>query len=42
MAAGRLRLGNGLRGLRERFEELGGGVWIDAGSGFQITVRAPV
>lgn len=40
--AEQLRLGNGLRGLRERFEELGGGVWIDAGSGFQVTVRASV
>ncbi|QBI53999.1 sensor histidine kinase [Streptomonospora litoralis] len=34
--------GNGLRGLTERFEALGGGVTFDAGEGFRVTARVPV
>lgn len=33
--------GNGLRGLRERFEDLGGGVVVDGSDGFRVTVRVP-
>lgn len=32
-----VRLGNGLRGLRERFESLGGGVDVDGRDGFRLT-----
>ncbi len=34
-------LGNGLRGLRERFGELGGTLEIDGSSGFCVTARVP-
>jgi signal transduction histidine kinase len=33
--------GNGLRGLAERFEALGGDVEFDGGSGFRVTARVP-
>lgn len=33
--------GNGLRGLRERFEELGGEVALDGREGFQVVARVP-
>lgn len=33
--------GNGLRGLTERFEALGGGVEFDGGAGFRVTARVP-
>ncbi|GAA4693584.1 Signal transduction histidine kinase [Promicromonospora umidemergens] len=33
--------GNGLRGLAERFEALGGGVEFDGGDGFRVTARVP-
>ncbi|WP_182256609.1 sensor histidine kinase [Microbacterium esteraromaticum] len=39
--ATQVHFGNGLRGLRERFEELGGGLWVDGSAGFQVTVRTP-
>lgn len=32
-------LGNGLRGLRERFAELGGDVVVDGSDGFRVTAR---
>ncbi|MFC0529528.1 sensor histidine kinase [Phytohabitans kaempferiae] len=34
-------LGNGLRGLRERFQALGGDLAIDGGNGFRVTARVP-
>ncbi|NYE47581.1 signal transduction histidine kinase [Spinactinospora alkalitolerans] len=34
-------LGNGLRGLTERFEALGGDVAFDGGEGFRVTARVP-
>ncbi|MGP5260612.1 sensor histidine kinase [Brachybacterium paraconglomeratum] len=37
--AGELALGNGLRGLRERFEQLGGEITIDPGPGFMVRGR---
>ncbi|MGO2111921.1 MAG: hypothetical protein ACTH31_09930, partial [Pseudoclavibacter sp.] len=36
-----LSLGNGLRGLRERFGELGWDVEIDRRAGFRVTARVP-
>ncbi|MFD7023386.1 sensor histidine kinase [Promicromonospora sukumoe] len=33
--------GNGLRGLAERFEALGGGVEFDGADGFRVTARVP-
>ncbi|WP_433673685.1 sensor histidine kinase [Microbacterium gorillae] len=36
-----VRFGNGLLGLRERFEELDGALWVDSASGFEVTVRVP-
>lgn len=39
VGAGSAQLGNGLRGLRERFEELGGELTIDGGDGFAVTGR---
>jgi signal transduction histidine kinase len=33
--------GNGLRGLTERFEALGGDVEFDGGAGFRVTARVP-
>ncbi|MCC3299186.1 sensor histidine kinase [Arthrobacter caoxuetaonis] len=33
--------GNGLRGLRERFEALGGSVGLDGSCGFRLTARVP-
>ncbi|PRX96039.1 sensor histidine kinase [Allonocardiopsis opalescens] len=33
--------GNGLRGLAERFEALGGGVAFDGAEGFRVTARVP-
>ncbi len=38
--SGRIREGNGLRGLRERFEELGGGLEVDRPNGSGVTLRA--
>jgi signal transduction histidine kinase len=38
--SGRIREGNGLRGLRERFEELGGSLEIDRPEGSGVTLRA--
>lgn len=35
-------LGNGLRGLVERFEALGGAVAFDGSGGFRVTARVPV
>lgn len=35
-------LGNGLRGLRERFAELGGELAVDGRGGFRVTARVPV
>ncbi len=35
-------LGNGLRGLRERFQALGGELAIDGGDGFRVIARVPV
>ena len=40
--SGRIREGNGLRGLRERFEELGGSLEIDRADGGGLTLRALV
>ena len=37
--AGELELGNGLRGLRERFEQLGGELTVDPGPGFPVRGR---
>jgi signal transduction histidine kinase len=39
-----LHLGNGLRGMRERLEALGGGIELDpaGGRGFSLTARVPV
>lgn len=37
-----LRPGNGLRGLRERFEHLGGRVSFDGSRGFRVTAQVPV
>ena len=34
-------LGNGLRGLRERFEVLGGAVTFDGSAGFRVSARVP-
>jgi signal transduction histidine kinase len=34
-----VQLGNGLRGLRERFQGLGGGVEVDGRGGFRVTGR---
>jgi signal transduction histidine kinase len=39
---GRIREGNGLRGLRERFEELGGSLQIDRPDGGGLVLRALV
>jgi signal transduction histidine kinase len=39
VGAGELALGNGLRGLRERFEQLGGEIIIDPGPGFAVRGR---
>lgn len=36
-----LALGNGLRGLRERVEALGGDVVLDGSDGFRVTARVP-
>ncbi|RGE16760.1 two-component sensor histidine kinase [Leucobacter sp. wl10] len=36
-----LRPGNGLRGLRERFESLGGDVAFDGSRGFGVTAKVP-
>jgi signal transduction histidine kinase len=36
-----VEFGNGLRGLAERFEALGGGVDVDGSRGFGITARVP-
>lgn len=33
--------GNGLRGLSERFEALGGGLTVDGSRGFRVTARVP-
>ena len=33
--------GNGLRGLAERFEALGGGVQFDGANGFRVTATVP-
>ena len=33
--------GNGLRGLRERFEDLGGDVVVDGSDGFRVSARVP-
>jgi signal transduction histidine kinase len=40
--AGSIREGNGLRGLRERFEELGGSFEIDRAEGSGLLLRALV
>ncbi len=40
--AGRIREGNGLRGLRERFEELGGSLEVDRPDGGGVLLRALV
>jgi signal transduction histidine kinase len=40
--SGRIREGNGLRGLRERFEELGGSLAIDRADGSGLMLRALV
>lgn len=37
-----LRLGNGLTGMRERVEQLGGAVSFDARDGFRVAVEVPV
>ncbi|GAA1490309.1 sensor histidine kinase [Brachybacterium sacelli] len=37
VGAREVRLGNGLRGLRERFEGLGGGVDVEGHEGFRVT-----
>lgn len=34
-------MGNGLRGMAERMEALGGAVRIDGSSGFRVTVEVP-
>ncbi|WP_233558892.1 sensor histidine kinase [Micromonospora radicis] len=34
-------LGNGLRGLRERFQALGGQLVVDGADGFRVTARVP-
>lgn len=39
--ARQIRLGNGLRGLRERVEEAGGTVEFDGAKGFRVTARIP-
>ena len=39
VGAGELALGNGLRGLTERFEQLGGEITIDPGPGFPVRGR---
>ncbi|GAA0367883.1 hypothetical protein GCM10009541_07900 [Micromonospora gifhornensis] len=39
--ARRPAFGNGLRGLRERFEALGGEVVVDGSAGFRVTARVP-
>jgi len=39
--ASRLVMGNGLRGLTERFGELGGELRVDGDRGFQLTARIP-
>ena len=39
VAAAAAELGNGLRGLRERFEELGGELTVDGSDGFEVTGR---
>jgi signal transduction histidine kinase len=36
-----LQPGNGLRGLRERFESLGGDVTFDGSQGFGVTAKVP-
>ncbi|QOC95369.1 two-component sensor histidine kinase [Micromonospora craniellae] len=36
-----LVLGNGLRGLRERFQALGGDLAVDGRTGFRVTARVP-
>ncbi|MFF0718045.1 histidine kinase [Verrucosispora sp. NA02020] len=36
-----LVLGNGLRGLRERFQALGGDIAVDGRTGFRVTARVP-
>ncbi|HWE84685.1 MAG TPA: sensor histidine kinase [Terracidiphilus sp.] len=33
--------GNGLRGMRERVESLGGRLWLDSGAGTRLTVEIP-
>lgn len=40
--SGRIREGNGLRGLRERFEELGGSLEVDRPDGSGLMLRAHV
>lgn len=35
-------LGNGLRGLHERFAELGGDIAVDGHDGFRVTARMPI
>jgi signal transduction histidine kinase len=40
--APRLTLGNGLTGMRERIEQLGGTVRFDPGPGFQVEAQVPV
>ncbi|MGC5031266.1 sensor histidine kinase [Micromonospora sp. DT229] len=39
--AGDPAFGNGLRGLRERFEALGGDLVVDGSAGFRVTARMP-
>jgi signal transduction histidine kinase len=39
VGARELALGNGLRGLRERFEQLGGELAVDPGPGFTVRGR---
>lgn len=39
--APRISLGNGLRGLRERFAEVGGEIHFDGRQGFEVTARIP-
>lgn len=36
-----IHLGNGLRGLKERFDEAGGSVVFDGSHGFHVTARMP-
>lgn len=39
--AGRLQLGHGLTGMRERIEQLGGAVSFDQGPGFEVVAQVP-